>query len=147
MSGNHTPTSTDTDGISIRRLGGGDRADLERLAQLDSRAAPEGALLGLAVEGRLVAAISVATGESIADPFSRTRELRALLELRADQLLTPRERSTAALPPSVRLEGGHGQAGVLKLLPVVLGRLLRPRPYDRLATEWIWSATGSPRPR
>ena len=86
MSGNHTPTSTDTDGISIRRLGGGDRADLERLAQLDSRAAPEGALLGLAVEGRLVAAISVATGESIADPFSRTRELRALLELRADQL-------------------------------------------------------------
>ena len=33
-----------------------------------------------------MAAISLATGESIADPFSRTGELRALLELRAAQL-------------------------------------------------------------
>jgi hypothetical protein len=86
MSGNHVPTAIRDGGISIRRLGTGDRAELERLAQLDSRPPPEGALLGLAVEGRLVAAISLATGESIADPFSRTHELRALLELRASQL-------------------------------------------------------------
>jgi hypothetical protein len=103
-----------TEGISIRRLGTGDRAELERLAQLDSRPPPEGALLGLAVEGRLVAAMSIATGESIADPFSRTGELRALLELRAAQLrrrehgqrrrLLPRPTSRAALagsPPGV----------------------------------------------
>ncbi len=83
---NHSPRLIHTDGISIRRLGDGDRADVERLAQLDSRHPPEGALLGVAVEGRLVAAISLATGESIADPFSRTGELRALLELRAAQL-------------------------------------------------------------
>ena len=86
MSGNHVPANTGTDGIVIRRLDGDDRADVERLAQLDSRPAPEGALLGLTVEGRLVAAISVATGESIANPFSRTGELRALLELRVAQL-------------------------------------------------------------
>ena|SRR5688572_6311374 len=86
MSGNHVHTNPGTDGMVIRRLDGDDRADVERLAQLDSRPAPEGALLGLTVEGRLVAAISLATGESIADPFSRTGELRALLELRVAQL-------------------------------------------------------------
>jgi hypothetical protein len=86
MSDNHFPTTTQTDGISIRRLGDDDLAEVERLAQLDSRRPPEGPLLGVEIEGRLVAAISLATGESMADPFSRTGELRALLELRAAQL-------------------------------------------------------------
>jgi hypothetical protein len=86
MSGNHSPTTIHTDGISIRRLGGDDLAEVERLAQLDSRRPPEGALLGVEIEGRLLAAISLTTGESMADPFSRTGELRALLELRAAQL-------------------------------------------------------------
>jgi hypothetical protein len=87
MSGNHFPTTEiHTDGISIRHLGDEDLAAVERLAQLDSRHQPEGALLGVEIDGRLVAAISLATGESIADPFSRTGELRALLELRAAQL-------------------------------------------------------------
>jgi hypothetical protein len=87
MSDRHFPiTETHTSGINIRRLGGDDLAQVERLAQLDSRRAPEGALLGVEVEGRLLAAISLATGDSIADPFSRTGELRALLELRAAQL-------------------------------------------------------------
>jgi hypothetical protein len=86
MSGNHPPTTIHADGISIRRLGREDTAQVERLAQLDSRRAPEGALLGIEIEGRLVAAISLATGESMGDPFSRTDELRALLELRAAQL-------------------------------------------------------------
>jgi hypothetical protein len=86
MSGNHSPTTIHTDGISIRRLGGDDMTEVERLAQLDSRRPPEGALLGVEIEGRLLAAISLTTGESMADPFSRTGELRALLELRAAQL-------------------------------------------------------------
>ena len=115
MSGNHVSTAIHPDGISIRRLDAGDRPELERLAQLDSRPPPEGTLLGLTVEGRLVAAISLATGESIADPFGRTGELRALLELRAAQLRRrenghrrrfqlPRPKSRAALagsPPGV----------------------------------------------
>ena len=86
MSGNHSPTTIQTDGISIRRLGGDDLAEVERLAQLDSGRPPEGALLGVEIEGRLLAAISLTTGESVANPFSRTGELRALLELRAAQL-------------------------------------------------------------
>jgi hypothetical protein len=115
MSGNHSPDTSRTDGISIRRLGRHDVTEVERLAQLDSRRPPEGALLGVEIEGRLLAVISLATGESIADPFSRTVELRALLELRAAQLhrrenghrrtlRRPRVKSRAALagsPPGV----------------------------------------------
>jgi hypothetical protein len=86
-----------TDGINIRRLVDDDLGRLERLAQLDSRRVPEGRLLGVEIEGQLLAAISLDTGESIADPFSRTAELRALLELRAAQLRR-RENSRRRLP-------------------------------------------------
>jgi hypothetical protein len=87
MGGNHVSSiEIETHGITIRRLGREDLAAVERLAQLDSRRPPEGALLGVEIGGRLVAAISLITRESIADPFSRTGELRALLELRAAQL-------------------------------------------------------------
>jgi hypothetical protein len=87
MSANRFPTSEiHTDGIKIRRLGDEDLAAVKRLAQLDSHHPPEGALLGVEIDGRLLAAISLASGESVADPFSRTGELRALLELRAAQL-------------------------------------------------------------
>jgi hypothetical protein len=81
----HTP-DIDADGLVIRHLDGDDLAAAKRLAQLDSTPLPEGDLLGALVEGRLLAAISLTSGESIADPFSRTAELRALLELRAAQL-------------------------------------------------------------
>ncbi len=81
----HTP-DIDVDGLVIRHLDGDDLAAAKRLAQLDSTPLPEGDLLGALVEGRLLAAISLTSGESIADPFSRTAELRALLELRAAQL-------------------------------------------------------------
>ena len=43
-------------------------------------------MLGAEVEGRLLAAVSIDTGKVVADPFSRTAELRDLLELRAGQL-------------------------------------------------------------
>ena len=78
-----------TDGVVIRRLAEGDAGAVKRLAQLDSSRAPEGPLLGAEVEGRLLAAISLTSGDSVADPFGRTGELRALLELRAAQ---PRRR-------------------------------------------------------
>jgi len=87
MGDNHVSTTAiEAGGITIRRLGRGDLPAAERLAQLDSRGPLEGALLGAEIDGRLVAAISLTTGESMADPFSRTGELRALLELRAAQL-------------------------------------------------------------
>ncbi len=72
-------------GVTIRRLGALDGPDVDRLAQIDSNDVPQGDLLGAEIEGKLVAVASVDGGETIADPFSRTSELRALLELRAGQ--------------------------------------------------------------
>ncbi len=92
-----------TSKLTIRRLDPSDQTALARLAQLDSRAAPQSPLVGAEVEGRLLAAVSVQTGEVIADPFSRTGELRALLELRASQL---RRRDTGQ--QRVRAPAGPG---------------------------------------
>ena len=72
--------------VTIRRLTEADRPAVLRLVQLDSADAPNGDLLGAEIEGRLVAIVPVAGGETVSDPFSRTGELRALLELRAAQL-------------------------------------------------------------
>jgi hypothetical protein len=120
MSGNHS-TETHIDGIRIRRLQDNDLAAIERLAQLDSRRPPEGTLLGVEIDGRLLAAISLATGESMADPFSRTGELRALLELRAAQLRR-RENGRRRLPrhlpqPKTRAALAGGPPGAARWWP------------------------------
>ena len=72
--------------LTIRRLSSTDELAVRRLADLDSAAIPEAPLLGAEVEGRLLAAVSLRDGSSIADPFSRSGDLRAMLELRASQL-------------------------------------------------------------
>lgn len=109
-------------GITLRRLRGSDERAVEELAQLDSKPRPEGDLLGIEVEGRLLAAASISSGTTIADPFSRTAEIRALLELRIAQLRLReparsgsgiRNRSRAALPGSP-----PGAGGKLLTLPV-----------------------------
>ena len=73
-------------GLTIRRLDEHDRRSLEHLAALDSAAPPVGEWLGAEVEGQLLAAASLDGNRTIADPFSRTAELTALLELRTSQL-------------------------------------------------------------
>ena len=63
-----------------------DKRPLERLAQLDSRPTPSGTTLIAELRGSPVAAVSLPTGELIADPFVRTGEIAELLRLRASQL-------------------------------------------------------------
>jgi hypothetical protein len=77
-----------TDSITIRRAQDRDAAALARLAVLDSSDVPEGDVL-LAEEGpELRAAVSLADGRAIADPFHRTLSLVELLRLRADRIRT-----------------------------------------------------------
>jgi hypothetical protein len=83
---------TNRDTIQIRLLGIEDGAAIARLAELDTTDAPSAPLLGGIVDGRLVAAHSVATEESIADPFQHTAEVRSLLAERATQLRGRRRR-------------------------------------------------------
>lgn len=113
-------------GITIRRLGEADAPSAARLADLDSARLPEGELLGIEVEGKLLAAVSLGGGESIADPFSRTAEVRALLELRAAQLRRRQSRRAR-----FRTDPRHARASLAGSPPGAGGRLraLPIRPY------------------
>jgi hypothetical protein len=76
----------DRDAIEIRLLGAGDSPALARLAELDTADPPPTPILGGILDGRLVAAHSLSTGESIADPFLPTAEIRSLLANSARQV-------------------------------------------------------------
>jgi hypothetical protein len=77
---------TDRNTIEIRVLGLEDGGAVARLAELDTAEAPTSPLLGAIVDGRLLAAHSLATGASIADPFRHTAEIRTLLAEAARQV-------------------------------------------------------------
>ncbi len=76
----------DYDSVTIRRVTADDREAVARLAQLEGSTAPPGAALLAEVEGRVLAAIFLAHGATVADPFHPTAELVRLLEARARQL-------------------------------------------------------------
>jgi hypothetical protein len=80
------PAARPSGEISIRRLTGDDTEALDRVAGRDSAGLPTGEVLGAEVDGRLIAAISITTGETVADPFTRTDVARSMLVLRAAQL-------------------------------------------------------------
>jgi hypothetical protein len=69
--------------VTLRLATADDGAALARLAQLDSRQLPAGPLLVAERGGRIEAALSLARGESLADPFRRTAELVELLRCHA----------------------------------------------------------------
>lgn len=72
--------------ITIRLAGPEHACQLRRLAERDSARVPAGQLLVALVGHELDAAISVRSGETLADPFKPTSELVALLDERVRQL-------------------------------------------------------------
>jgi hypothetical protein len=82
--------------LTIRRSRQVDRAKIRRVSQLDSQWPPREPLLVAEVDGEIVAALSLATGVVVADPFKRTADLVALLRLRAEQLTLPDRRERPA---------------------------------------------------
>jgi hypothetical protein len=76
----------DTTRVELRHARRADADVVRRLAILDEARPLEGpVLLGL-VNGLAVAALSLADGRLVADPFVATTEARSLLRLRAAQL-------------------------------------------------------------
>ena len=75
-----------SDPITIKYSTPDDRAAILRLAVLDGRAAPDGAMLLAFAGDELRAGIPLAGGEAIADPFYRSAELVTLLRLRETAL-------------------------------------------------------------
>ena len=80
---NHT---TNTSEVTVRLARSSDTRQLFSLAALDSASVPQGEVLVAESEGRIVAALPLAGGPAIADPFHRTVALVQMLELRAQQL-------------------------------------------------------------
>ena len=72
--------------VTVRLASAADSPALTRLAQLDCANAPSHPLLVAELSGQPVAAVSLADGAVIADPFVPTAEVVALLKLRARQL-------------------------------------------------------------
>ncbi len=95
--------------IAIRNATPGDGPALSRLAALDSAPVPFGEVVLAEVDGDLRAAVDVATGRVVSDPFARTAELSDLLRLHAARARTAngagrRERShRLGLPRRARL--------------------------------------------
>jgi hypothetical protein len=75
-----------TASISIRAARREDFTALWAVASLDDSIVPAEPLLLADRDGTVVAALSLATGESIADPFERTADAVDLLRLRASQV-------------------------------------------------------------
>ena len=86
----HTNSS---DPVMIRFATAGDRLAIERLAELDSAAAPRGTTLIGELSQRPVVAVSLRDGTAVADPFVATADLLELVRMRAGQLVSnPRSR-------------------------------------------------------
>jgi hypothetical protein len=89
--------------VTLRLADETDAAGLKRLADLDSRPLPPGPHLVAERDRRMEAAISLATGELIADPFRRTAELRDLLRCHAGDVRVRQHRTPVALTPRPKL--------------------------------------------
>ncbi len=74
--------------LTIRRAAAGDGPALARLATLDCARPLAGEILLAEVCGQPAAALSLADGRVVADPFRPTAELVGLLRMRSEQLLT-----------------------------------------------------------
>ena len=100
----------------IRLANDEDAVGLRRLAELDSQRPLAGRALIGEIDGTPAAAVSLADGRVIADPFRNTVALVSYLRVRAQALqtyeATPslRERLRAALPASYRIGSPAGQA-------------------------------------
>jgi hypothetical protein len=82
-----TPNATaQAEAVSIRRATESDHSLLERLAALDSSTVPSGDVLIAEVGDEPRAALEIATGAAVADPFHPTAHLVELLALRAARL-------------------------------------------------------------
>lgn len=96
--------------ITIRHSTESDRDRIRELAELDGHRAPSGDAILAEVDGRLWAAVGVADGVAVADPFQATEEVVGLLRLRAEQ---ERERTMGDGPLLGRLMLIRQRAGAI----------------------------------
>jgi hypothetical protein len=101
--------------ITIRRATEDDDKALDRLARLDSRRLPAGPHLIALADDVPVAAISLSSGQTVANPFTATTPVVALLEERAAHLAG--ERSAASPARHRGLHPLHAMRGLFPIAP------------------------------
>jgi hypothetical protein len=74
------------DSVVVRLARPEDEPALRRVAALDDKRVPAGHLLVAEADSELIAALPIAGGAAIADPFRWTSEVVALMQMRAAQL-------------------------------------------------------------
>jgi hypothetical protein len=101
--------AADLSEIDLRLCKASDDAALEQLAALSEQPLAAGRFVVALVDGRIAAALPLAGGSLLADPFVRTAHLQRLLELRAAQLRQPEPRRSL-VPRYVSLIRGSTHA-------------------------------------
>jgi hypothetical protein len=89
--------------IALRLAHADERGAVDRLARLDEAPAPAGDVLLALVDGEPVAALSLADGSVVADPFTPTADVVDLLRVRAQRLGAP-----------ARVRGGRPRIAALR---------------------------------
>ena len=74
------------DPVLVRRATAADAGRIAELARLDDRRLPQGPFLVAELDGEAVAAMSLASGAVVADPFRRTGDAADMLRLRSVQI-------------------------------------------------------------
>jgi hypothetical protein len=100
-----SPAAVDEAQVALRLCRVDDDAALERLAELEGRPAPHGRFVLAEVDGVVVAAVPLAGGAALTDPFRATAHLVPLLRLRADQVVRPEKRRRFSLRHSSLIRG------------------------------------------
>ena len=80
------PADLPEDAVLVRRATARDAARIRTLALLDDRRLPDGPFIVAELAGEAVAAMSLSSGQIVADPFRRTRDAADLLRMRAAQI-------------------------------------------------------------
>lgn len=84
------------DSVAVRLARPEDEAAIRRIASLDGKKAPAGRLLVAEADGEVIAALPIAGGDAVADPFQWTSDVVALMEMRAEQLAIAGQAQVAA---------------------------------------------------
>jgi hypothetical protein len=90
------------DGLTVRAATRRDSEAVRLLAALEGVEMPAGPVLVAQVGDEVMAALPLAGGRALADPFSHTKHLVALLELRARQLRSDDKPERRPLLPRLR---------------------------------------------
>lgn len=103
-----------TNDLTVRHAGPADLDALTRLAVLDGARPPQGPALLAESNARVIAALPFGAGRPIADPFERTSDAVALLELRASQLREAEREPRSSLRARVRTRFSRAWTGALR---------------------------------